>query len=72
MSGTIDLALLQAYSRGEITRREIMERTGQPLSFGTLLMPLHEHKLPLPRIPSDRQSSGVQLIRQLVETAPRP
>ena len=71
MSETIDLALLQAYSRGEITRREIIEKTGQPLSFGTLLMQLHEHKLPLPRIPSDPQSPGVQLIKQLVERAPR-
>jgi hypothetical protein len=68
---TIDKALLKAYSRGEITRREIEEQSGQIVSFGALLMLLHEHHLPLPRIPSDPQSPGVQLIKHLAERAAR-
>jgi hypothetical protein len=63
--------MLEAYSRGEITRREIEDRTGQVIGFGTLLMGLHEHHLRLPRVPSDPNSPGVQLIRQLVERAQR-
>jgi hypothetical protein len=61
--------LLETYSRGEITRREIAEQTGEALSFGTLLSQLHEHGLPLPRFPSDPQSPGVQLIQRLTERA---
>jgi hypothetical protein len=63
--------LLEAYSRGELTRREIEDRTGEAISFGRLLGFLHEQHLPLPRIPSDRQSPGVQLIKRLAELAPR-
>ncbi len=66
---TIDKALLESYSRSEITRREIEERTGQTVRFGVLLGLLHEHGLPLPRVPSDPQSQGVRLIRQLAERA---
>ena len=63
--------LLEAYSRGEITRREIQDRTDQVIGFGALLMALHEHHLQLPRVPVDMNSPGVQLIRQLVERAQR-
>lgn len=69
MSVVIDRVLLEAYSRCEITRRDIEDRTGQTVSFGTLLGLLHQHGLPLPRFPSDPQSPGVQLIRQLAERA---
>jgi hypothetical protein len=65
----VERSLLEAYSRGEITRREIEERTDQKISFGTLLGLLHEHGLPLPRVPSDPQSPGVQLLKQLAERA---
>lgn len=41
MPGKIARALLEAYSRGEITRREIKDQTGQAFSFGALLMQLH-------------------------------
>lgn len=61
----IEKDLLEAYSRGEITRREIAERTGREVSFGTLLGQLHARRLPLPRVPSDPHSPGVQLIRRL-------
>ena len=68
MSSTgISPTLLNAYSRGEVTRREIEERTGQEISFGALLAQLHAHNLPLPRIPSDPRSPGVQLVRRLAE-----
>lgn len=71
MPGKIARALLEAYSRGEITRREIKDQTGQAFSFGALLMQLHGQHLPLPRIPSNPQSPGVQLIRRLAERGSR-
>jgi hypothetical protein len=71
MSLTIERAILESYSRGEITRREIEERTGYDISFGTLLGQLHASGLPLPRVPSDPRSPGVRLIRQLAERAGR-
>ena len=64
---TIPRELLEAYSRGEVSRREIVERLREPVSFGQLLMQLHEHRLPLPRFPSNPQSVGVQLIKRLAE-----
>ena len=69
MTVSIDRTLLESYSRGEMTRREIGERTGAEISFGFLLGQLHEHGLPLPRIPSDPQSPGVRLVKELVERA---
>ena len=71
MPADIALPLLEAFSRGEISRKDIEEQTGEYLSFGMLLGQLHKHHLPLPRIPSDPQSPGVQLIKQLVEQAMR-
>jgi hypothetical protein len=71
MPTPIPLDLLEAYSRGEITRREIEDRTGQVVGFGALLTGLHEHHLPLSRVPVDPNSPGVQLIRQLVGRAQR-
>ncbi len=67
MSTAIDRHLLEAYSRGELTRNEIQDRIGRPLSFGQLLLHLHRQGLPLPRIPGNPQSEGVQLIKRLVE-----
>jgi hypothetical protein len=67
METDIERHLLEAYSRGELTRHEIEDRIGVPLSFGELLLGLHRHGLPLPRIPSEPRSDGVRLIRQLVE-----
>ena len=52
--------LLEAYSRGEITRGNIEDRTVQVIGFGALLMGLHEHHLRLPQVPSDPNSPGVQ------------
>ena len=66
---SIELRLLKAYSRGEITRREIGDRIGEPVTFGQLLMQLHAKGLPLPRFPSDPASPGVELVRKLAEQA---
>lgn len=67
----IDRALLEAFSRGEITRRELSERSGIVVGFGDLLAQLHENQLPLPRIGADTDTRGAQLIRQLTERAMR-
>jgi hypothetical protein len=71
MPTEIKTTLLEAFSRGEITRKEIEEQTGEAVSFGALLGQLHEHHLPLPRVPTDPQSPGVQLIKRLAERGPR-
>ena len=71
MDAKIDLSLLQAYSRGEISRRDIGDRVGREISFGELLGALHAHGLPLPRFPAHPDSVGVKLIRRLAERAAR-
>ena len=65
MNDTIARALLERYSRGEITRREIEDQLDRAVSFGTLLRLLGEHDLPLPRIAGDPDSPGIRLIRDL-------
>lgn len=73
MSGQTDVAreaeIIGAYSRAEITRQEVGDRLGEPIGFGELLMKLYEHRLPLPRFPSDRNSEGVQLIKRMAMRA---
>jgi hypothetical protein len=66
-----DRALLEAFSRGEISRREISNRMDTEVRFGDLFMALCEAGLPLPRFPSDKNSPGVQLIKRLAERAAR-
>lgn len=65
MNDAIDKDLLESYSRGEVTRREIEDRLDRPVSFGTLLRLLGEHGLRLPQIASDPNSPGIRLIRDL-------
>jgi hypothetical protein len=68
----IDAELREAFSRGEISRREIQDRLDAAVSFGALLAALHERGLPLPRVPSDPNAAGVQLIiGKLAERARR-
>ena len=67
----IDRCLLEAYSRAEISRREISERTDAKVSFGDLLAALHAEGLPLPRFPAHPDSPGVKLIKRLAERARR-
>jgi hypothetical protein len=71
MDAKIDRSLLEAYSRGEISRRDISNRMDVEVRFGDLFMALCEAGLPLPRFPSDPNSPGVQLIKRLAERAPR-
>jgi hypothetical protein len=71
MDTKIDRSLLEAYSRGEISRRDISNRMDVEVRFGDLLAALHAEKLPLPRYPSDPNSPGVQLIKRLAERAAR-
>jgi hypothetical protein len=70
MDAKIDRSLLEAYSRGEISR-DISDRLDAEVSFGDLLASLHAHGLPLPRFPAHPDSEGVKLIRRLAERAPR-
>jgi len=69
---TVELSpnLLEAYSRGEISRREIGERQKEDVNFGDLFSALLERGLPLPRFPGHPDSPGVQLIKQLAQRAP--
>ena len=71
MDVRIDRSLLEAYSRGEISRRDISDRMHTEVRFGDLFMALCEAGLPLPRFPCDRNSPGVQLIKRLAERAAR-
>ncbi len=71
MDVKIDRSLLEAYSRGEISRRDISDRMDTEVRFGDLFMALCEAGLPLPRFPCDRNSPGVQLIKRLAERAAR-
>jgi len=65
MDNPIAPDLLEAYSRGEISRRAIGDRLKIELSFGDLFSALLEHGLPLPRFPAHPGSPGVQLIKRL-------
>jgi hypothetical protein len=65
MTTAITPDLLEAYSRGEISRRDIGERLGEDVSFGDLFSALLDRDLPLPRFPAHRESQGVQLIKRL-------
>ena len=58
-------SVFQAYSRAEISRAEVARRIGRDIGFGELLLNLRKQKLPLPRYPSDPNSPGVRLIRDL-------
>jgi hypothetical protein len=71
MDVKIDRLLLEAYSRGEISRRDIGNRMNAEVRFGDLLAALHAEKLPLPRFPAHPDSPGVKLIRRLAERATR-
>jgi hypothetical protein len=71
MDKEIDRSLLEAYSRGEISRRDISDGMRKEIGFGDLLAELHANGLPLPRFPSHPDSAGVKLIKRLAERAPR-
>jgi hypothetical protein len=61
MPADIPITLLEAFSRGEITRKDIEDQTGEAVSFAALLAQLHRHHLPLPRLrshPREKQRAG--------------
>lgn len=58
---------LQRFSAGEISRRELGNLLGQPISFGDMLMQLHEHNLPLPQYGLTYNPTGVELIKKWAE-----
>jgi hypothetical protein len=70
MPAVLDPSLLKAYSRGEITRREIGQRHKEDISFGDLCSALLAHGLPLPRFPGHPDSPGVHRITRLAQLAP--
>jgi hypothetical protein len=55
---------LQRFSAGEISRVEMGKLLGAPVSFGDMLMMLHDQKLPLPRYGRPFNPQGIELIRQ--------
>ena len=71
MDVKIDRSLLEAYSRGEISRRDISNKMDVEVRFGDLLAALHAENLRLPRFPAHPDSPGVELIRRLAERAHR-
>ncbi len=58
---------LQRFSAGEISRRELGNLLGEPISFGDMLIQLHEHNLPLPQYGRPYNPTGVELIRKWAE-----
>lgn len=64
---TIPREMLEAYSRAEMTRKEIENTLDEPVGFGVLLRHLREAGLPLPNIPSDPEK--VRIVRELMEQA---
>jgi hypothetical protein len=62
---------LERFSAGEISRRELGNLIGQPLSFGEMLMKLHEHSLPLPRYGRPFNPEGIEALRKALRQARR-
>jgi hypothetical protein len=56
---------LQRFSAGEITRRELGHLLGEPISFGDMLMKLHENNLPLPQYGKPYNAEAIEIVRQL-------
>ena len=64
-----ETAIYAAYSRGEISRAEVERRVGYEVGFGDLIAKLRTHHFDLPKTPSNPQSRGVQMIRDLAARA---
>jgi hypothetical protein len=70
------LSPIASFSVGEITRRELGDLLGEPISFGETLMklhehklPLHEHNLPLPRYGKPFNAKGIEALRVALRQA---
>ena len=58
---------IERFSAGEISRHELGNLLGEPISFGDTLMMLHELHLPLPQYGKSYNPDGVTLIRKWAE-----
>ena len=58
---------LEQFSAGEISRRQLGNLLGQPISFGDMLVQLHDHHLPLPQYGRTCNPAGVELIKSWAE-----
>ncbi|MEO5332545.1 MAG: hypothetical protein H7839_11020 [Magnetococcus sp. YQC-5] len=65
MTGNEEKEAVESYSRGDISRTELGLRVGREIDFADALQMVRQYRLPLPHRPSDPESPGVQLIRQL-------
>lgn len=59
MTDQIPTTLLEAFSSGRITRKDIEEETGQHVRFGQLLAQLHAQGLPLPRFLANPEKAKI-------------
>ena len=59
-----DMTPIKRFSAGEISRRELGNLLGAPISFGDTLMMLHAHNLPLPRYGRSFNPKGIELLRE--------
>jgi hypothetical protein len=62
---------LERFSAGEITRRELGDLLGEPISFGETLMKLHEYNLPLPRYGRPFNAQGIEALRMALRQVRR-
>lgn len=59
------LALLERYSRGEISAVELRRRLGD-ITYGDVLIELAAHGLPLPRAPQQGREDRLALAREML------
>ncbi len=65
MTETRKLALLEQYSRGEISAVELRRRLGD-ITYGDVLIELAAHDLPLPQAPQKGREDRIALARELL------
>ena len=65
MSESEKLALLERYSRGEISAVELRRRLGG-ISYGEVLIELAARDLPLPRAPQAGREDRLALAREML------
>ena len=62
---------IERFSAGEITRRELGNQLGEPITFGETLMLLHENNLPLPRYGRPFNPKGIEKLREVLRLTKR-
>jgi hypothetical protein len=65
MSNTEERAIVELFSRGEISRAEASRRLGEDISFSDMLRKLWKYGFHLPRYKTDFNSLGIRLIQDL-------